>query len=56
MRDELFKGLLESVRQTGAIKRGEMEPSRVFADETLNSDGLPRLVCTRSSEAKNPEG
>ena len=30
MKEDMFKELLESVRQAGAIKRGEMEPSRVF--------------------------
>lgn len=30
MRDEMFAELLESVRQGGAILRGEMEPARSF--------------------------
>lgn len=30
MNDELFDELMESVRQGGAILRGEMEPSRTF--------------------------
>ncbi len=30
MREEMFKELLESVRQAGAILRGEMEPAPVF--------------------------
>lgn len=30
MRDELFGELLESVRQAGAIRRGEATPSRSF--------------------------
>jgi hypothetical protein len=30
MKDEHFEELLESVRQGGAILRGELEPSRVF--------------------------
>jgi putative transcriptional regulator len=30
MKDELFNELLESVKQGGAIIRGEMKPSRVF--------------------------
>ena len=30
MKEELFSELLESVRQGGAIMRGEMKPSRVF--------------------------
>ena len=30
MRDEMFEELLESVRQGGAILRGEMEPARTF--------------------------
>lgn len=30
MRDKLFNELLESVRQAGAIRRGEAQPSRTF--------------------------
>ena len=30
MKEDVFKELLESVRQAAAIIRGEMEPSRVF--------------------------
>jgi putative transcriptional regulator len=30
MREALFEELMESVRQAGAIMRGEMEPGRVF--------------------------
>jgi len=30
MKQEMFEELLESVRQAGAIKRGEMKPPRVF--------------------------
>lgn len=30
MKDELFKELLESVKQGGAIMRGEMKPGHVF--------------------------
>jgi hypothetical protein len=33
MKEEMFKELLESVRQACAIMRGEMEPSRVFVFE-----------------------
>jgi len=33
MKEEMFKELVESVRQAGAIMRGEMEPSRVFVVE-----------------------
>ncbi len=40
MKEEMFKELLESVRQAGAIRRGEMEPSRVFVDETPDVKGI----------------
>ena len=30
MDDELFKKLTESIRQVGAIRRGEMDPGRAF--------------------------
>jgi putative transcriptional regulator len=33
MREEMFKELLKSVRQAGAIMSGETEPSRVFEVE-----------------------
>ena len=33
MKDEMFKELLQSVREAGAIMRGEAEPSRVFVME-----------------------
>ncbi|MGO9123105.1 MAG: NadS family protein [Desulfomonilaceae bacterium] len=33
MKEEMFKELVESVRQAGAIMRGEIEPARVFAVE-----------------------
>jgi putative transcriptional regulator len=33
MKEEMFKELLESVRQAGSVIRGEMEPSRVLAVE-----------------------
>lgn len=32
MKDELFRELLESVKQGAAILRGEREPSRILAD------------------------
>jgi putative transcriptional regulator len=36
MKDEMFNELLESIRQGGAIMRGEMEPSRTFHAEKLD--------------------
>ncbi|HEX8361894.1 MAG TPA: helix-turn-helix domain-containing protein [Longimicrobium sp.] len=36
MRDDLFEELLESVRQAGAIMRGEMEPARVFDPDDID--------------------
>lgn len=41
MKEEIFKELLESVRQAGAIMRGEMEPSRVFVVES--PEAKPKL-------------
>jgi hypothetical protein len=38
MRKELFKELLESVKQAAAIERGEETPSRVFEVPTLPGD------------------
>jgi putative transcriptional regulator len=36
MKEEMFKELLESVRQAGRIMRGEIQLSRVFEAETPN--------------------
>ncbi len=33
MKEEMFQELLQSVREAGAIMRGEMKPSRVFVVE-----------------------
>jgi putative transcriptional regulator len=45
MKKELFDELLESVREGGAILRGEREPSRRFAIEEpdVRSLSLPEL-------------
>jgi putative transcriptional regulator len=40
MRDELFAELLESVHQAVAIRRGEMEPSRVFTADDVDVAAL----------------
>ncbi len=40
MKKELFGELLESVREGGAILRGELEPSRRFTMEETDVRGL----------------
>jgi putative transcriptional regulator len=40
MRDDLFEELMESVRQAIAIRRGEMEPSRVFDPDDIDVAAL----------------
>jgi len=40
MNEEMFNELLESVRQGGAIMRGEMQPSRVFHAGKLDIKGI----------------
>lgn len=40
MKDELFQELLESVRQGGAILRGDAKPSRSFAVSDPNVRGI----------------
>ncbi len=40
MRKDLFDELLESVKQGGAILRGEQEPSRTFQFDGLDVRGL----------------
>jgi putative transcriptional regulator len=40
MRDELFRELEESVREAGAILRGEKSPSRTFVIESPDVKGL----------------
>ena len=45
MKDELFTELLESVRQGGAILRGELKPSRmVRVDEPDFSDTVRKAT------------
>src|SRR5690606_25820413 len=45
MKDELFNELMESVRQGGAILRGEAEPSRTF---DLGADEVPDVARVRA--------
>ena len=45
MKDELFDELLESVREGGAILRGESEASRTF--EFPEKDGVPDVAAIR---------
>lgn len=40
MREELFAELLESVRQGGAILRGQLKPSRAYRFEDLDVRGV----------------
>ncbi len=40
MKDKLFRELLESVREAGAILRGEKKASRVFVMEGPNVKGI----------------
>ncbi len=40
MKEESFKELLESVKQGGAIVRGEMNPSRVFEFDKINVQSI----------------
>jgi putative transcriptional regulator len=40
MNDELFAELLESVREGGAIMRGEKQPSRTFVIKEPNIKGI----------------
>jgi len=42
MKAELFQELLESVREAGAILRGEKEPSRAFSFEELDIKAIRR--------------
>jgi putative transcriptional regulator len=46
MNEEMFNELLESVRQGGAILRGEAEPSRAF--DFPEKDGVPDVAAIRA--------
>lgn len=50
MRDELFAELLESIRQGGAILRGEKAPSRQFKVETPDARGIREKLGLSQSE------
>ena len=36
MKEELFDELVESIREAGAIRRGQQPPSRVFANDSAS--------------------
>ncbi|MBN2011485.1 helix-turn-helix domain-containing protein [candidate division KSB1 bacterium] len=40
MKEELFNELLESIKQGGAIRRGEIEPSRIFNFDMPNVQSI----------------
>jgi putative transcriptional regulator len=40
MKEELFQELLESVREGGAILRGEQPPSRIFTSDAPNAEAI----------------
>ncbi len=53
MKKELFDELVESVREGGAILRGEIEPSRVFHHPSPASDYVPEqrfAVCIQTDD------
>jgi len=50
MSDEFFTELLESVREGGAIMRGEKEPSRKFVVETPNVKNIRERYQLSQSE------
>ncbi len=50
MSDEFFTELLESVREGGAIMRGEKEPSRKFVVETPNVKSIRERYQLSQSE------
>ncbi len=52
MREELFQELLLSMRQGGAILRGEMEPARIFVIENGKGQRLKKSTTLKSSSPK----
>lgn len=55
MNKELYEELLESIREAGAIQRGEMKPSRVFHHPSPPSDYVPEqrfAVCVQTDDPK----
>ena len=53
MKAKLFEELLESVRETGAILRGEMEPSRRFIVESSGVRAIRARTSMSLSEFAN---
>jgi hypothetical protein len=56
MKKDSFEQLLESVREGGAILRGEVEPSRVFHYPSVprkpRNAEKPFAICVRTDDAK----
>lgn len=46
MKEKLFQDLLESVKQAGEIKRGELEPARA---NLVKNSGMPDTLAIRES-------
>ena len=55
MKKELFDELVKSVREGGAILRGEIKPSRVFHHPTPPADYAPEQRFAVCIQTHNPE-
>ncbi len=55
MEKELFQELVESVREGGAILRGETSPSRVFHHDTKRTRRNPAKQFAICTETDDPE-
>ena len=50
MKDELFNDLVTSVREAGAIMRGEMKPSRVFKVENPDAKQIRKQMALTQTQ------
>jgi hypothetical protein len=53
MDDELFKKLTESIQQAGAIRRGDLEPGRLFVLSPPEPEGRHEVAWGESANPRS---